>query len=79
MSRALAFLLLLTALAACGARRDLAPAEGEKLPPKSAQAVTAPTPEEMLEVPAQTEPHRVTDPLRRSQDRPEDPFDLPPV
>ena len=78
MSRVLTGLLLI-ALAACGARRDLSPAEGNTLPPKPAQAVTAPTPEEMLEVPAQAEPDRVNDPLRRSQDRPEDPFDLPPL
>jgi hypothetical protein len=41
-------------------------------------ATRAPTTEELLTPPAIARPERVTDPLRRSESREDDRFDLPP-
>jgi hypothetical protein len=72
---ALATLLL---LAACGKEGLLAPAAGNNPPPKPAQAAVAPTPEQMLKLPPQSQPIRVDDPATKSEERPADRFNLPP-
>lgn len=68
----------LAALAGCGGRQELHLAPGQSPPVKPAMAARAPTPEELLEVPPIARPERVTEILRRSEEREEDRFDLPP-
>jgi hypothetical protein len=71
-------LVALLALAGCGKEGLLAPAAGQAPPPKPQQAATAPTPEEMLKLPPQSQPKRVDDPATKSEERPADRFNLPP-
>ena len=75
-------LLLLAALpllAACGSREPLHPKAGQALPPKAAMAARAPTTEELLKAPPTARPERQDEGLRRSEEREDDPFDLPPT
>ncbi len=71
-------LAALLILAACGKVGQLEPTEGHAPPPKPARTATAPTPAKMLVLPPQSQPIRVDDPLSKSQERPDDRFDLPP-
>jgi hypothetical protein len=74
-------LLLLSAasmLAACGKREPLQPAPGQAMPPAPASAARAPTADELLTPPAIARPRLSDDTLRRSEEREDDPFDLPP-
>jgi hypothetical protein len=75
------FLLLpgLALLAACGNMEPLQPEAGQAMPPKPALAVRAPTTEELLTPPSNARPARQDDGLRRSEEREDDPFDLPPT
>ena len=66
------------ALAACGSREALQPKPGQALPVAPAMASKAPTTEEMLNPPPIARPERVGEPLRRSEEREDDRFDLPP-
>lgn len=72
-----AALLLLAVLAACGRKADLKPADGT-LPPAPYGAEAPLTPEQMLKPPPQAAPDRVDDPVKRSEERREDRFELPP-
>lgn len=75
-------LLLLPAFAltaGCGNLEPLQPKPGSAMPAKPAMAVRAPTTDELLAVPAQAAPPRQDDGLRRSEERVDDPFDLPPT
>ena len=75
----LAFLSALAlAAAACGSREPLVPPQGTVVP-KPAQAPAPPTTEEMLTKPDIAQPARQDDSLRRSEEREDDPFDLPPA
>jgi predicted small lipoprotein YifL len=65
-------------LAACGGREPLRPAAGEEMPVAPAMASTTPTTDELLEPTTQQRPERVDELLRRSEEREDDPFDLPP-
>lgn len=65
-------------LAGCGKQGELVPREGRAPPPKPAQATVAPTVDEMLKLPPQAQPIRVDDPLSKSEERPDDRFNLPP-
>jgi hypothetical protein len=76
--RSLAFLPLLL-LAGCGKVEPLRPAAGESLPVAPAQAARAPTTEELLTPPPIARPARQDDTLRRSEEREDDRFDLPPT
>ena len=69
----------LASLAACGNREPLQPKAGEGMPAKPAMAVRAPTTDELLTPPPQARPARQDDGLRRSEEREDDPFDLPPT
>ena len=69
---------LLLLLAACGSRQALRPAEGQSLPPAPAAAAAPPTSTELLEPPPIARPERVNELLRRSEEREDDRFDLPP-
>lgn len=66
------------ALAACGQRADLKPLAGGTLPPAPIGASQPKTPEELLEPTAQAAPERSVELRRRSEERQDDPFDLPP-
>ena len=65
-------------LVACGARQPLRPAPGDSPPPASAMAAQTPTTEEMLTPPPVARPERAGEPLRRSEERQDDRFELPP-
>ena len=69
---------LALAAAACGSREPLVPPEGAHVA-KPAQAPAPPTTEEMLTKPDIAQPARQDDSLRRSEEREDDPFDLPPA
>ena len=78
MKSAALYLPPLLALAACGSTGKLQWPEGGP-PPAAVGAETAPTAEEMLDPPPQAAPVRLDDPVRRSEERREDKFDLPPT
>jgi hypothetical protein len=78
MIRAFASALLLVALAACGAQRDLEPPEGASLPPPPFGRADPPTAEELLEPTPEAQPARTVELRRQSEVREDDPFDLPP-
>jgi hypothetical protein len=78
MNRKLVLLLPLALLAACGSKRDLAPPPGEALPPAAYGSNHQPTVEELLEPEPQAAPERSVELRRRSEERQDDPFDLPP-
>ena len=65
-------------LAACGGREPLRPAAGEQMPVAPALASRPPTTDELLTPPPITRPDRVDETLRRSEERQDDRFDLPP-
>ena len=78
MKRAVPALFLAAALGACGLREPLEPPPGASMPAASADARRAPTTEELLAIPPIARPERVDELLRRSEERREDRFDLPP-
>jgi hypothetical protein len=77
MTRAAAIPVLLL-LAACGAQRDLQPAAGASLPPPPFGRADPPTAEELLEPTPEAQPVRTVELRRQSEEREDDPFDLPP-
>ncbi|QUL39413.1 hypothetical protein [Erythrobacter sp. JK5] len=66
------------ALAACGSRAQLTPPEGASLPVAAYGAPEQPTAEELLELETLAAPQRSVELRRRSEEREDDPFDLPP-
>lgn len=72
-------LAILLALAACGKREDLRPATGKTMPMKPAMARETPTTRELLTPSPEARPERNVEQVKRSQPRPDDPFDLPPT
>ena len=66
------------ALAACGQRAPLEPRAGGSLPVAPYGAVTPPEAEQLLELKTQAAPERSVELRRRSEEREDDPFDLPP-
>ncbi|SNS57713.1 hypothetical protein SAMN06295912_109108 [Sphingomonas laterariae] len=75
---AIVALALTLALAGCGSREALRPAEGKALPPKPAMAATQPTPTDLLTPGPQERPDRSEELLRQSEEQRDDRFDLPP-
>jgi hypothetical protein len=69
----------LVLVAACGNVEPLRPQSAQATPPKPAMAARAPTTEELLTAPPVARPARQDDGLRRSEERADDPFDLPPT
>jgi hypothetical protein len=65
-------------LAGCGARQELTPAPGSKLPVKPATSPTQPNSPDLLASSPTTKPARSDELLIRSQPRRDDRFDLPP-
>ena len=81
MHRARSLLLLAvlgTALSACGARRELMPLKDHALPPAPYGREDKPGPDALLTPPVQAKPQRNIELRSRSEDREDDPFDLPP-
>lgn len=70
--------LVTLALAACGGRVPLKPQEGHALPPKPETAAAVATPEQLLMPETQARPKRSDEQLKRSEERQDDKFDLPP-
>ena len=66
------------ALAACGARAPLEPLAGNDLPDTPYGATERPDAEQLLELPTLAAPERSVELRRRSEEREDDPFDLPP-
>ena len=71
-------LAAVVALAACGREAELKPAPGQAMPVKPLMARATPTVDELLTPPSYTRPGRVDELMKKSQPRPQDPFDLPP-
>ena len=76
--RALVASACLAALAACGQSRDLEPRSGSALPPAPFGAGEKPNADELLELETLAAPERSVELRRRSEEREDDPFDLPP-
>lgn len=74
----LAALALMLPLAACGAQKDLEPKPGKALPPPPFGRADRPTPEELLVPNPQAVPVRTVELRQQSEERADDPFDLPP-
>ena len=70
--------LLALMLGACGLREPLRPAPGQQMPPAPAMAPRPMTTDELLTPPPIGRPGRVDELLRRSEEREDDRFDLPP-
>ena len=77
MKRTIALIVPL-ALAGCGLREPLAPAQGQQMPPAPAMASRAMTTDELITPPAIARPERLDELLQRSEERHDDRFDLPP-
>ena len=78
MTRAALVVLLALALAACGSQSDLEPPAGASLPPAPYGRADPPTAAELLELDPQAAPERSVELRRQSEEREDDPFDLPP-
>lgn len=71
-------LALAALLAGCGARTPLTPPKGASLPITPYGAQSEPTAAELLRRDALAAPERSVELRRRSEERQDDPFDLPP-
>ena len=78
MRNALALGVATLVLAACGQVADLEPLPGTDLPPAPYGTERQKTAEELLEQDTLAEPERTVELRRRSEEREDDPFDLPP-
>lgn len=76
--RAVLILLATFALGACGSRTGLEPLEATSLPPAPFGTVDEPDAEQLLELETLAAPERSVELRRRSEEREDDPFDLPP-
>lgn len=76
--RAAIALIAFAALSACGARAPLTPVEGTSLPPAPLGTPDKPEAEQLLELETLAAPERSVELRRRSEEREDDPFDLPP-
>ena len=68
----------LVALPSCARRTDLQPAAGEQLPPPPYGRAVPLTSSELLELPPMAAPERRIELRSESEEREDDPFDLPP-
>ena len=75
---AIVLLALVSLTAACGKREALRPEAGKSMPPKPEAASATPTVNELLTPPPIARPDRSDELLKRSQERSDDRFDLPP-
>ena len=77
--RATTALMLVLALGACASRAELKPKAGRELPVAPYGRNDRPTSPRLLEVPTQAQPERSVELRKRSEERADDPFDLPPA
>ena len=79
MSRAIACAaMMLCALTACGRQTELRPTARESLPVAPYGREDTPSSEELLALDPQAAPERSVELRRESEEREDDPFDLPP-
>jgi hypothetical protein len=71
--------LALPGLSACGVKADLKPVAGSSLPVAPYGREDQPTAEELIKTPPQAAPERSVELRKRSEERTDDPFDLPPA
>ncbi|MEP5937231.1 MAG: hypothetical protein ABJ239_02790 [Erythrobacter sp.] len=77
-AKTLTGLAALLMLGACGQRTDVVPLTGKTLPPAPHGATIQPDAEELLVLDTIAAPERSVELRRRSEEREDDPFDLPP-
>lgn len=70
--------MLIVVLGGCGARADLKPAAGKELPVAPFGRDDRPKAAELLKPAPQAAPERSVELRRKSEERTDDPFDLPP-
>ena len=70
--------VLLSLLTGCGQTADLKPVAGKTLPVAPYGRADQPTPIELMEPVPQAAPERSVELRSRSEEREDDPFDLPP-
>lgn len=73
-----AAILVLAGLAACANKTELEPPPGADLPVAPYGSPTLPTADDLLELDPQAAPDRNVELRTRSEEREDDPFDLPP-
>ncbi|MDE2561883.1 MAG: hypothetical protein KGL48_06490 [Sphingomonadales bacterium] len=78
IATATGLLLAVLALAGCGNRRELKPLAGAELPAPGYGQGYRPSADDLLAVPVQAAPARNVELRQRSEDREDDPYDLPP-
>jgi hypothetical protein len=78
MMRFAAALVFAGLLAACGSKAALRPPPGQELPVAAYGQDHRPGADELLEPPEQAAPERSVELRRRSEEREDDPFDIPP-
>jgi multidrug efflux pump subunit AcrA (membrane-fusion protein) len=78
LAHGLALAAVALALASCGGKQPLKPVAGQKMPAVPVGAAAAPTAQELMTPPMQSRPGRNVELLVQSQERKDDPFDLPP-
>jgi len=78
MIRKVAPILLAATLTACGSKAALQPPAGSQLPVAAYGQDHRPNAEELLQPPEQAAPERSVELRRRSEEREDDPFDIPP-
>jgi hypothetical protein len=76
--RRLPALLLIVLLAACGQKADLKPLASKGLPVAPYGREDKPTAETLLQTTPQAAPERSVELRNKSEERADDPFDLPP-
>jgi hypothetical protein len=76
--RRLVLAAAILALAACGQRADLKPRAGKSLPPAPYGREDQPSAEALMKPTSQSAPERSVELRKRSEERTQDPFDLPP-
>ncbi len=78
MMKQLALIPLAFAVTACGQMGELEPVEGNSMPPAPYGAIDPLTSEELLDTDPMAVPERSVELRRESEEREDDPFDLPP-
>lgn len=78
MMKLVTALTLATLITGCGGRVNLKPKEGATMPMKAEAAPAPPTVDELMTPGTQAQPKRSDEQLKRSEERREDKFDLPP-
>lgn len=79
MKSLIALFAVAIALSACGGRVTLKPKAGNAFPMKAETAQAVPTVDQLIMPDTQARPKRSDEQLKRSEQRREDKFDLPPT